>query len=393
MKKIITIVVSVIAVGFIWYAFRGGMLQPEPKQEVVLGGDSANATYRIDGKEYTLENGRVEVEAVSGSASKTTVQLFGNAVLGDLTNDGLDDELVFLTSDGGGSGTFFYMVAAINTGSGYQGTNAVLLGDRIAPQTLAIKNGIAIANFVDRASDEPMVVEPTIGKSIYATVSGTELISVGDFASGEQVMQGYLVWGGETRSFRPCGEAQPEYWLHGTSPALGDIRTTYQTLVTDVEPSAYAPLFATVVGTIVDAPEDGFGADYDYALNVRSLVSSSRMGNCKSDLIVLDEPLAGGSVTSPLVISGRARGSWFFEASFPISIVDWDGRIIAEHYATAEGEWMTTDFVPFTATIEFESPAGTESFMNRGSLILKKDNPSGLPEHDDALEIPIYFAQ
>ena len=30
--------------------------------------------------------------------------------------------------------------------------------------------------------------------------------------------------------------------------------------------------------------------------------------------------------------------------------------------------------------------------MKRGSLILKKDNPSGMPEHDDALEIPIFFA-
>ena len=83
-----------------------------------------------------------------------------------------------------------------------------------------------------------------------------------------------------------------------------------------------------------------------------------------------------------------------FEASFPVILTNWDGLIIAEGYATAEDSWMTEDFVPFVATIEFVSPyqEGDEDFMSRGTLILKKDNPSGLPENDDALELPILFA-
>jgi hypothetical protein len=48
---------------------------------------------------------------------------------------------------------------------------------------------------------------------------------------------------------------------------------------------------------------------------------------------------------------------------------------------------MTADFVPFTATLNFTKP----SYGNNGFLILKKDNPSGLPEHDDALEIQVKF--
>lgn len=115
----------------------------------------------------------------------------------------------------------------------------------------------------------------------------------------------------------------------------------------------------------------------------------------KRDLIVLENPAPLAVVESPLSISGTARGTWFFEASFPIVLVDWDGRIIAQHYATAEGEWMTEDFVPFTAELTFESPynEGDPEFMRRGALILQKDNPSGLPEHDDALEIPVRFAE
>jgi len=112
--------------------------------------------------------------------------------------------------------------------------------------------------------------------------------------------------------------------------------------------------------------------------------------NASDDLIRSVNIEVGDSIFSPLVITGEARGYWFFEASFPVVIVDWDGRIIAEHYATAEGDWMTEEFVPFTATVEFETPVAV-GIINRGAIILKNDNPSGLPENDRALEIPITF--
>jgi hypothetical protein len=109
----------------------------------------------------------------------------------------------------------------------------------------------------------------------------------------------------------------------------------------------------------------------------------------KADLIVVNFPKRDTPISSPITISGKARGYWFFEASFPISIVDWDGRIIGEGIATADGEWMTEDFVPFTATITYDLPEDTP--YRRGAIILQKDNPSGLPENDNALEIPITF--
>lgn len=96
---------------------------------------------------------------------------------------------------------------------------------------------------------------------------------------------------------------------------------------------------------------------------------------------------AGDAVESPLTIMGEARGTWFFEATFPVVVVDWDGRIIGEGYATAQDNWMTEDFVPFEATLTFETP----NLYNRGAIILQKSNPSGLPEYDDALEIPVTF--
>ena len=109
------------------------------------------------------------------------------------------------------------------------------------------------------------------------------------------------------------------------------------------------------------------------------------------DLVILESPLPEEVITNPLVIKGQARGTWFFEASFPVILADWDGRIIAQGIATATDDWMTEEFVPFTASLEFENPENIGDFSRRGALILKKDNPSGLPEHDDALEITVYF--
>jgi hypothetical protein len=106
----------------------------------------------------------------------------------------------------------------------------------------------------------------------------------------------------------------------------------------------------------------------------------------KEDLIVVESPRAREEINSPLFISGKARGYWFFEASFPIELVDENNNLIAQTIAQAKGEWMTEDFVSFEATLNFVNPK-----TNKGFLIFRKDNPSGLKEHDDELRVPILF--
>jgi hypothetical protein len=105
-----------------------------------------------------------------------------------------------------------------------------------------------------------------------------------------------------------------------------------------------------------------------------------------SDLIHVTAPVADAVVTSPLVVTGEARGTWYFEASFPIRLLDADGKEIAAHHADAQSDWMTTEFVPFTATLEFTKPATAT-----GTLIVENDNPSGLPENAKQVEIPVRF--
>lgn len=108
----------------------------------------------------------------------------------------------------------------------------------------------------------------------------------------------------------------------------------------------------------------------------------------KKDKIVVDFPQVNSKIfSSPLRVSGMARGVWYFEASFPITLIDSNGKTIGMGIATAKDEWMTEDFVPFEGEIIFEKPTSSK----KGMVIFTKDNPSGLPEHDDELRIPVYF--
>ena len=105
-----------------------------------------------------------------------------------------------------------------------------------------------------------------------------------------------------------------------------------------------------------------------------------------ADLIQVDAPQAGAVVTSPLIVRGKARGTWYFEASFPVRLLDANGVELAVVPAQAQGDWMTTEFVPFEVTLTFAPPA-----TKTGTLILQNDNPSGLPENAKEIRIKVKF--
>jgi hypothetical protein len=150
--------------------------------DTTLGKDPQNATYLIEGQEVTLVNGVAETETAPGSASSQITKYFGNAVDIDLNSDGLMDSAFLLTQDGGGSGTFFYVAAALQTAGGYQGTNAILLGDRIAPQSTNIDPNNPsqfVVNYADRKLSEPMSAQPSIGVSRTFKLENGSLVEVG----------------------------------------------------------------------------------------------------------------------------------------------------------------------------------------------------------------------
>lgn len=102
--------------------------------------------------------------------------------------------------------------------------------------------------------------------------------------------------------------------------------------------------------------------------------------------IRITAPLSNQIIQSPLRVQGEAKGTWYFEASFPLKIVDANNVVLAQLPIQAKGDWMTTNFVPFDQGVEFKNPTAST-----GYVIFEKDNPSGLPENEDAVRIPVRF--
>lgn len=131
-----------------------------------------NATYTIENQPVTLVDGLSVQPSAPGSATMVTTQYFGNEIMTDLNGDNLSDSIFILVQNTGGSGTFYYVAAALNTPSGYRGSQGLLLGDRVAPINIERSQEpttplVFIVNYADRKPGDSFVVAPSIGKSVW----------------------------------------------------------------------------------------------------------------------------------------------------------------------------------------------------------------------------------
>jgi hypothetical protein len=106
--------------------------------------------------------------------------------------------------------------------------------------------------------------------------------------------------------------------------------------------------------------------------------------NASGDTVLVDSPRPGAVVGKSFSVMGRARGSWFFEASFPVEVLDQSGNVVASAPATTTAPWMTNDLIPFRANLMV--PA---SYIGPATILLKKDNPSGQSENDASVSYPV----
>ena len=134
--------------------------QPAPADSAAAF-DPRNASFSLDGRTVALTNGLSQAPAAPGSASSVTTRYLGKLAHGDLTGDGQEDLAYLVTREGGGSGRFYYVVAAVGGVKGYKTTNAFLVGDRIDPQSLRITSNELQVNFLGRERDEPMTASPS----------------------------------------------------------------------------------------------------------------------------------------------------------------------------------------------------------------------------------------
>lgn len=136
-----------------------------------------------------------------------------------------------------------------------------------------------------------------------------------------------------------------------------------------------APATAAPAPEAVSAPEAASTAD------------SSPATSGEEGALRLTSPRPGQALKSPLTVTGAAPGNWYFEASFPVTLLDGNGAVLARAPARAKGTWMTADYVGFTATLVFAAPATAE-----GELLLQNDNPSGEAGKSRYVRIPVVFA-
>ena len=104
--------------------------------------------------------------------------------------------------------------------------------------------------------------------------------------------------------------------------------------------------------------------------------------------VIIFSPQPNQLVASPLRVEGQAKGTWFFEATMPIKILDEADQELGVSYVEALDNWMTEDFVSFSGEIRFISEKD-----GPGILVINNSNPSGLPQYGKELRIPVRLKQ
>jgi hypothetical protein len=140
-----------------------------------IGKDPENRTCGIEGTTVTPKDSYAQDPAAPYSATMTTTRIFKLGTKGDFNGDGRNGAPVLLVQNPGGGGPFFYVAAALSTGDGYGGTNAILIGDRIAPQPLEMHQRTIIVNYADWYPWEGLMVRPSVSRSRYFVVANGQL--------------------------------------------------------------------------------------------------------------------------------------------------------------------------------------------------------------------------
>jgi hypothetical protein len=105
--------------------------------------------------------------------------------------------------------------------------------------------------------------------------------------------------------------------------------------------------------------------------------------NTTAEKIIVSTPYPGAVTGKDFSVLGEAAG-WYFEASFPVEVIDPSNNILWQGPAQALSDWMTANLVAFKADIKI-----TNGYTGPATLILRKDNPSGEPANDASMSMPI----
>ena len=146
MKHILLYIIGVVVVLIVGFYALNNFIYTEKQGDSAGQPSYKDISYVIEGQEVQLSEGNAQTTAATGTAQIVTT-FAGNEAEGDLNEDGISDVAFLLTQDHGGSGTFYYVVAALKTDTGYQGTSAGFIGDRIDIESVESNAGVIRVSF------------------------------------------------------------------------------------------------------------------------------------------------------------------------------------------------------------------------------------------------------
>jgi uncharacterized membrane protein len=240
-----------------------------------------NANYEnILAEQVTLYDGRYEGEPfMPGAASRDTITLLPETyTTGDLTGDDIDDAVVAIAWNAGGSGTYISLAVFGNQSGSPQNIAAIGLGDRVRIDSLGIENRTLVAYFLEHGSEDPMCCPTTIVQREWRLDDGDIVETLVNRREMDGRVTGYLVWGHEARSFKTC-DGEREGWV--INEAGNELVEVYDELAG----APYQEMYVEVRGAWEQSPAEGFGAEYPEALRITELIRAEREGfGCRREL-------------------------------------------------------------------------------------------------------------
>ena len=124
------------------------------------GIDPLNHSYLIEKEKITLQDGHAK-EAIPGTTALIISEIIRRPVYADLTGDGIKEAVSIVMQHTGGTGTFYYLVAAVSD----QLVESYFLGDRINIVSLKVLKDTITVLYLDRSGTQPMAMKPSVRSS------------------------------------------------------------------------------------------------------------------------------------------------------------------------------------------------------------------------------------
>ena len=124
------------------------------------GIDPLNHSYLIEKEKVTLRDGHAR-EKIPGTTAVIITEIILRPVHADITGDGINEAVSIVMQHTGGTGTFYYLVAAVSD----QLVESYFLGDRINIVSLKVLKDTITVEYLDRSSTQPMAMKPSIRSS------------------------------------------------------------------------------------------------------------------------------------------------------------------------------------------------------------------------------------